>query len=138
VADDPRQVKLRGFERCAMSRSLGARGLLACLGSQSRLEMVVDSERQLGRVAVCHDGLVSDSGQIRYETTRNGISRDKGADEEEYNKKMAASDAIDRMQAAPREEKRGEAWLEGRQSAGLRGQSLGAMKIALQDGENYQ
>jgi hypothetical protein len=72
--------------------------------------MVVDNERQLGRVAVCHDGLVSDSGQTSDETTRNGISRDKGADEEEYSKKMAATDAIDRMQAAPREEKRGEAW----------------------------
>jgi hypothetical protein len=88
-----------------------ARGLLACSDSQSRLEMVVVlSERQVRWVAVCHDGLVSDSGQISDKTTRNGVSRDKGAGEEEYNKKMAASDAIDRMQAAPREEKRGEAW----------------------------
>jgi hypothetical protein len=46
---------------------------------------------------------VSDSGQISDKTARDGVSRDKGAGEEEYNKKMAASDAIDRMRAAPRE-----------------------------------
>jgi hypothetical protein len=41
---------------------------------------------------------------------RNRISRDKSADEVVYDKKMAAFDAIERMRAAPREEKRGEAW----------------------------
>jgi hypothetical protein len=69
-------------------------------------------------------------------TTRNGVSSDDGAGGQEKNKKMAAADVIERIRAAPREEKCGEAWsLEGRQSAGLRGQSLGAMKIALQEGE---
>jgi hypothetical protein len=68
---------------------------------------------------------------------RNGVSSDEGEGERRVEQKMAARDAIERMRAAPREEKCGEAWsLEGRQSAGLRGQSLGAMKIALQEGGN--
>jgi hypothetical protein len=85
-------------------------------------------------VAVCHSGLVSEMGLIGDKTTWKRISKDTGAGKREGNNKMAASDAIERMRAAPREEKRGEAWsLEARQSAGLRGQSLGAMKIALQE-----
>lgn len=69
----------------------------------------------------------------------NRISRDKGVGEEDNDKKMAAADAIERMRAAPGEEKCGEAWSrEGRQSAELRGQSVGAMEIALQEGGNYQ
>lgn len=63
------------------------------------------------------------------------ISRDKGARGEEYDKTMAAGDAIERTRAAPREEKCGEAWSwEGMQCARLRGQSWGAISIALQDG----
>lgn len=42
--------------------------------------------------------------------TESVISRDKGAGKEEYDKKMAAGDAIERTRAAPREEKGGEAW----------------------------
>jgi hypothetical protein len=91
-------------------------------------------DRQSERVAVCHDGLGSEKGLIGDKTTRNTISRGAGAGERGYSNKMAASDAIERMRAAPIEEKRGAAWsLEARQSAGLRGQSLGAMKIALQE-----
>jgi hypothetical protein len=93
-------------------------------------------DRQSERVAVCHDGLGSEKGLIGDKTTRNRISRGAGAGagEREYSNKMAASDAIERMRVAPIEEKRGAAWsLEARQSAGLRGQSLGAMKIALQE-----
>lgn len=59
--------------------------------------------------AVCHDGLVSERGQIK-DKTRKRISRDKSAGKVEYDKKMAAFDAIERMRAAPEEEERGEAW----------------------------
>lgn len=97
------------------------------------------NDRQSRRIAVCHKGLVSERELKSDKTTRNRISRDKSACEEEYDKKIAAADAIERMRAAPGEEKCGEAWSqEGRQSAELRGQSLGAMEIALQEGENYQ
>jgi hypothetical protein len=62
-------------------------------------------DRQLSRLAVCHDGLVSDRGQISDKTTGDEVRSAEG-----YEKKKKASDAIDRKRDAPGEEKRGEAW----------------------------
>jgi hypothetical protein len=65
--------------------------------------------------AVCHDGVVSERGQISDKMTGTELAETKGAGKEEQDK-MAAHDAIYRLRCAPGEEKGGEAWsLEGRQ-----------------------
>lgn len=83
-----------------------AREMAACSRSRSRQETGwVVSDRQSSRVAVCHEGLVSERGQITNGTRGRGVSRDKSERKEEDGKKMTAPDAIDRMRGAPGEEK---------------------------------